>query len=153
MKVWLMAAACLAAIGIPLLNACTAENHAPDNHASGKSEFPTQAKELGEVEAFLSNCIEESEGITFNLMSCNGMAIDKFDALMSEIVKHRSLHLSPIETKRLLYAQHAWRKGAPATCENDPDFKSGGTLAAVTYNACIADAFDARTRVLIGLKR
>lgn len=80
-----------------------------------------------------SDCIDKSEGITFNMLDCTHAETARQDARLNKAYKKVMSQLSPARKKQLQAAQRAWIKYRDESCTfyADPD---GGTSATMASN-------------------
>ena len=153
MKVWLKAATCVVGIGLPLLCGCSSAPSGTGSFKLTKSQISRFGNKQEIVTRNSDRCVDKSGGITYNLMSCGGVAIDGYQSIIDEIVIIKNSTASPAEIQRLSSSQASWLASAKKHCEDDSDVRDGGTAGAVSFNACIADAFDHRVTQLIGARQ
>mgnify|MGYP003582361441 CR=1 FL=1 len=91
-------------------------------------------------------CINESDGITSNMLDCNGIEHARLVQRLNELYQHSLTGLSPTRQERLRKSHEKWTKAYPRECNREPEQKllEGGTLASVFYSACILTETDAR---------
>lgn len=150
MEVWLNVAMRLVEIGTLLLCACSPDSSGTGSLKLTRSQISRITNEQTIITRNSERCVDKSGGITFNMMSCGGVAIDEYQSIIDEIFSIGNSTASPAEVRRLSASQASWIGSAEKTCEDDPDFRDGGTAGAISYNACIVDAFDHRISELIG---
>jgi uncharacterized protein YecT (DUF1311 family) len=98
-----------------------------------------------------SACIENSGGVTVNMLDCIGAETKRQDAHLNKAYKEVMAQLSPERKKQLRTAQRLWIKYRDANCNfyADPD---GGTYAQVSANECFLNATAARAKELESFK-
>lgn len=86
MKVWLKAATCVVGIGLPLLCGCSSAPSGTGSFKLTKSQISRFGNKQEIVTRNSDRCVDKSGGITYNLMSCGGVAIDGYQSIIDEIV-------------------------------------------------------------------
>jgi uncharacterized protein YecT (DUF1311 family) len=98
-----------------------------------------------------STCMDNSGGVTANMLSCISTETKIQDARLNKAYKELMAQLSPSRKKQRLDAQRAWLKFRDANCNfyADPD---GGTIASVNSSDCFMSATASRAKELESLK-
>ena len=108
----------------------------------------------GEVELSkeYSACIENSGGVTVNMLDCIAAETKRQDAQLNKAYKEVMGELSPERKKQLRTAQRLWIKYRDANCNfyADPD---GGTYAQVSANECFLNETASRAKELESFKK
>ncbi len=98
-----------------------------------------------------SNCMDQSGGVTVEMLNCIGSETEHQDALLNQAYRDVMAELSPERKTELRNAQRAWIKYRDLNCEfyADPD---GGTMASLQSNSCFMTMTASRARELRGFQ-
>ncbi len=82
------------------------------------------------------NCMDQSGGVTVNMLNCIGEELASQDARLNGAYKKLRSQLTPTRKQALLTAQRLWIQYRDANCNfyADPE---GGTLANLLANECV----------------
>lgn len=96
-----------------------------------------------------SVCMQQSGGITINMIDCSAAENKRQDARLNKAYKEVMAQLSPVRKKELQTVQRVWIKYRDANCDfyADPD---GGTLGIVNANSCFLQETASRANELEG---
>lgn len=92
-----------------------------------------------------TNCLDESEGITSNMMDCIGAEIDVQDARLNQAYVMVMRPLAKPRKDVLRGLQRAWIKQRDAKCQRAVGEEEGGSIAGIIYSSCILDETISRT--------
>lgn len=97
-----------------------------------------------------NRCIDHSNGITSNLLSCGGVEIDRQFKIMDLMLRTIQMRVQPATWQKMLQLQASWHVNLKRECEHDPDVieNSGGTLADLAYQGCFQFGVLTRNRWL-----
>ena len=118
---------------------------------SGKLLAATDDDLSKEYSKEYSVCIDNSKGVTPELLACNGDEFDRQDARLNDNYKKLMSKLSRNQKKVLLDGQRAWIILRKTNCElfyqhaGGPD---GGSFARLEFGACYLTMTVARTKEL-----
>jgi uncharacterized protein YecT (DUF1311 family) len=109
------------------------------------------ANDIGLTKEY-STCMDNSGGVTSNMLDCIGVETKHQDARLNKAYKEIMTQLSESRKKELKDAQRAWIKYRDANCKfyNDPD---GGTMATLNSSDCFMSATASRAKELENLKQ
>lgn len=114
------------------------------------SQIATAADDVSLTKQF-SICIDNSGGVTVDMLDCIGAETKRQDTRLNNAYKDVMAQLSPPRKKQLQEAQRDWIRYRDANCNfyADPD---GGTMASVSSNSCFMSATASRAKELESFK-
>lgn len=97
-----------------------------------------------------SSCMDDSGGVTADMIDCIGQELERQDARLNKVYNEFMAALTAERKEQLRSAQRAWLKFRDENCKfyDDPD---GGSIARVSANVCVLSATAARADELAGL--
>ncbi|MYL23978.1 DUF1311 domain-containing protein [Halomonas alkaliantarctica] len=98
-----------------------------------------------------ASCMDESGGVTVNMMNCIGAEIERQDARLNEAYQKLLSNISEKRQQELLGAQRLWIQYRDANCLFYAT--AGGTLAMVASNECVLRETTQRAEELEKLTR
>ena len=92
-------------------------------------------------------CMDQSNGITSNMLDCIGEELEKQDARLNSAYRTLTSQLNAERKQQLVAAQRLWIQYRDANCQfyADPE---GGTLATLSANQCVLDETSQRASEL-----
>ncbi|MDR5900411.1 lysozyme inhibitor LprI family protein [Halomonas vilamensis] len=109
----------------------------------------TQAEDL--YTKSYASCMDESGGVTVNMMNCIGAEIERQDAQLNGAYHNLRSNISDKRQQELLGAQRLWIQYRDANCLFYAT--AGGTLAMVASNECVLRETAQRAEELENLTR
>jgi uncharacterized protein YecT (DUF1311 family) len=98
------------------------------------------------VSAFAKDCDDAIS--TVDMLNCNAENLASEDKRLNDVYKKLLAKEDKEGQKKLRAAQRAWITFRDAECEYDSDSMRGGSLQAVLYSGCLAEATKSRADVL-----
>ena len=104
-----------------------------------------------ELNPEFSSCMDQSGGVTVNMIDCIGQEHERQDVRLNRVYKTLMDTLPAARKTALRDAQRAWLKYREANCHfyNDPD---GGTMARVQANDCFMTETAKRAKELEAIR-
>lgn len=97
-------------------------------------------------------CMDDSQGVTVNMLDCIGAEIDQQDARLNQAYVMVMRPLPKAKKGVLRQLQRTWIKRHDAKCKRDADAEGGGSLAGIIYSSCFLDETIKRTIFLENYK-
>ena len=100
-----------------------------------------------------STCIDNSGGVTVEMLNCSAAEIELQDARLNKAYKEVMAQLSESRKKELRDAQRAWIKYRDANCKFHADAEGGGSVVGLNSSDCFMSATASRAIELEGFKQ
>lgn len=95
----------------------------------------------------VDQCIDQSEGVTVEIINCQSDEIERVDYELNDIYRIQMKEFDASERNRLRDFQRKWIKRRDESCE-EKAIAVGGSLATIVYNDCIIAETVSRTNWL-----
>lgn len=89
-------------------------------------------------------CLDNSGGVTSNMLDCMGNELDRVDALLNSAYREKIATLSKDDADALRQRQRRWIATRDAKCDDQAQPEAGGTLASIIYRGCLVEETTAR---------
>lgn len=99
-----------------------------------------------------STCIDDSGGVTVNMLKCNAAEIELQDARLTKAYKKVMAQLSESRQKHLKDAQRAWIMYREVNCNFYANADEGGSMVGLNSSNCLMSMTASRAIELEGFK-